>query len=46
MNSFEVSRGGNSLHFCEGEAYDESGELVAKSLGTFKLRRETRSKAE
>jgi uncharacterized protein (TIGR00369 family) len=32
-------RGGNSLHFCEGEAFDESGELVAKSLGTFKLRR-------
>jgi uncharacterized protein (TIGR00369 family) len=39
-------RGGNSLHFCEGEAFDESGELVAKSLGTFKLRRETRGKAE
>jgi acyl-coenzyme A thioesterase PaaI-like protein len=39
-------RGGNSLHFCEGEAFDESGELVAKSLGTFKLRRETRIKPE
>ena len=39
-------RGGNSLHFCEGEAFDESGELVAKSLGTFKLRRETRGRAE
>lgn len=39
-------RGGNSLHFCEGEAFDESGELVAKSLGTFKLRREARSKPE
>ncbi len=31
---------GNSLHFCEGEAYDGSGELIAKSIGTFKLRRE------
>jgi uncharacterized protein (TIGR00369 family) len=34
-----VLRGGRSLYFCEGEARDESGELVAKSLGTFKLRR-------
>lgn len=39
----KLLRGGNSLHFCEGEAFDESGELVAKSLGTFKLRRETKS---
>ncbi len=35
----KLLRGGNSLHFCEGEAFDASGELVAKSLGTFKLRR-------
>ena len=35
----KVLRGGESLWFCEGEAFDESGELVAKSLGTFKLRR-------
>ena len=42
----KLLRGGNSLHFCEGEAFDESGELVAKSLGTFKLHRETRGKAE
>jgi acyl-coenzyme A thioesterase PaaI-like protein len=42
----KLLRGGNSLHFCEGEAFDESGELVAKSLGTFKLHRETRSKTE
>ena len=34
-----VLRGGRSLFFCEGEARDENGELVAKSLGTFKLRR-------
>lgn len=37
----KLLRGGRSLHFCEGEAFDESGELVAKSLGTFKLRRES-----
>ena len=35
-----VLRGGQSLYFCEGEVLDESGEMVAKSLGTFKLRRE------
>ena len=35
-----------ALYFCEGEAYDASGELIAKSQGTFKLRRETRGKAE
>jgi uncharacterized protein (TIGR00369 family) len=35
-----VLRGGQSLYFCEGEVLDESGELVAKALGTFKLRRE------
>ena len=35
----KVLRSGASLFFCEGEAHDESGELVAKSLGTFKLRR-------
>ena len=34
-----VLRGGRSLFFCEAEARDESGEMVAKSLGTFKLRR-------
>ncbi len=42
----KLLRGGESLHFCEGEAFDASGELVAKSLGTFKLHREARSKAE
>lgn len=35
-----VLRGGQSLYFCEGEVLDDSGELVAKALGTFKLRRE------
>lgn len=34
-----VLRSGRSLVFCEGEVRDESGELVAKALGTFKLRR-------
>lgn len=31
-------RGGRSLHFCEGEVTDASGQRVAKALGTFKLR--------
>ncbi len=35
-----VMRGGQSLYFCEGEVVDENGEMVAKALGTFKLRRE------
>ena len=35
-----VLHGGKSLLFCEGEARDEAGELVAKALGTFRLRRE------
>jgi uncharacterized protein (TIGR00369 family) len=35
-----VLRGGRSLIFCEGEAHDASGQLVAKSLGTFMLRKE------
>ncbi len=30
---------GGSLAFSEGEVRDESGELVAKAIGTFKLRR-------
>ena len=29
--------GGKSMQFCEGEARDEQGKLLAKSLGTFKL---------
>lgn len=32
-------KGGKSLVFCEGEVRDGKGELVAKALGTFKLRR-------
>ncbi len=36
----KVLRGGRSLFFCEGAAFDEGGEMVAKSLGTFKLRKE------
>ena len=42
----KLLRGGNSLHFCEGEAFDESGELVAKSLGTFKLHHQNRNRAQ
>jgi uncharacterized protein (TIGR00369 family) len=40
MAEGRVLRGGQSLYFCEGEVLDENGELVAKSIGTFKLRRE------
>jgi uncharacterized protein (TIGR00369 family) len=31
-----VIRGGRSIIFCEGEIRDESGEVVAKAIGTFK----------
>lgn len=34
-----VLRDGRSLVFCEGEVRDESNELIAKALGTYKLRR-------
>jgi uncharacterized protein (TIGR00369 family) len=33
-----VLRKGRSLVFCEGEVRDAGGELVAKAIGTFKLR--------
>jgi len=35
-----VLRGGRTLFFCEAEAQDASGQMVAKSLGTFMLRKE------
>jgi len=34
-----VLRNGRSLVFCESEVRDDSGQLVAKAIGTFKLRR-------
>lgn len=34
-------RVGASLAFCEGEVRDAEGALVAKALGTFKLRRDS-----
>ena len=34
-----VLRGGKSIIFCEGEVRDADGELVAKALGTYMLRR-------
>ena len=34
-----VLRNGRALVFCEGEVCDDSGRLVAKAIGTFKLRR-------
>jgi uncharacterized protein (TIGR00369 family) len=33
-----VLRNGRSLVFCEGELHDDSGALIAKAIGTFKLR--------
>jgi uncharacterized protein (TIGR00369 family) len=38
-----VLRSGRSLVFCEGEVRDSSGELVAKGMGTFKLKRRRES---
>jgi uncharacterized protein (TIGR00369 family) len=32
-----VLHGGQSTAFCEGEARDEEGNLLAKAIGTFKL---------
>jgi len=36
-----VLRGGASIVHCEGEVTDADGELVAKALGTFRLKRKT-----
>jgi uncharacterized protein (TIGR00369 family) len=36
-----VLRGGGSIVHCEGEVTDAGGELVAKALGTFRLKRKT-----
>jgi len=33
----KVLHGGKSTAFCEGEARDDSGALLAKAIGTFKL---------
>lgn len=33
----KVLRSGKSIHFCEASAYDVTGEMVAKAMGTFKL---------
>jgi acyl-coenzyme A thioesterase PaaI-like protein len=32
-------KAGKAIAFCEGEVLDEGGNLVAKALGTFRLRR-------
>jgi uncharacterized protein (TIGR00369 family) len=34
-----VLRSGGSIVFCEGEMRDEAGELVAKAMASFKVRR-------
>ena len=36
-----VLRGGRSIVHCEGEVRDAAGELVAKALGTFRLKRKS-----
>jgi len=40
-----VLHGGKSTAFCEGEARDDKGELLAKAIGTFKLLAEREKKA-
>jgi uncharacterized protein (TIGR00369 family) len=34
-----VLRGGNTLVYCEGEVHDAAGHLVAKGMGTFRLKK-------
>ncbi len=34
-----MMKGGRSLLFCEGEVRDGAGEVVAKAVGTFKVKR-------
>ncbi len=41
-----VLRSGRSVNFCEAEIHDAGGRLVAKALGSFKLRRETGKEAD
>jgi len=38
-----VLRGGRSLVFCEGEVRDASGEVLAKGIGTFRLKKHVES---
>ncbi|HEY6862903.1 MAG TPA: PaaI family thioesterase [Burkholderiales bacterium] len=40
-----VLHGGQSTAFCEGEARDEQGNLLAKAIGTFKLLADKEKKA-
>jgi acyl-coenzyme A thioesterase PaaI-like protein len=35
--AFPITSGGKSTAFCEAEARDDKGELLAKAIGTFKL---------
>ena len=41
-----VLRNGKSFVFCEDEARDAAGELLAKALGTYKMRRRVGDDAE
>ena len=36
-----VLRGGRSVVHCEGDVHDADGELVAKALGTFRLKKKS-----
>lgn len=38
--------GGSSVCFCEGEILDDTGNLVAKAIGSFKYRRKPGAQAE
>ena len=40
-----ILKGGRSLVFCEGEVRDGEGELVAKGVGTFKVKRRSETAA-
>jgi uncharacterized protein (TIGR00369 family) len=33
----KVLKSGKAIQFCEATAYDESGDILAKSMGTFRL---------
>ncbi len=40
-----ILKGGRSLVFCEGEVRDQEGEVVAKGVGTFKVKRRSEAAA-
>ena len=44
--SANVRGGGRSVCFCEAEASDDIGRVVAKAMGTFRYRRPSSSRVE